>query len=88
MFKFVVVAIMSVTTFISTPYRYYQSYKLNKTANILSTQNKNEEALKKYEEAQKMWNNEEINGKIPMPNKPDSSEAAEEEKKWCFTHYR
>ncbi|KKP86221.1 MAG: hypothetical protein UR89_C0029G0006 [Candidatus Roizmanbacteria bacterium GW2011_GWA2_35_8] len=64
MFKFVVVAIMSVTTFISTPYRYYQSYKLNKTANILSTQNKNEEALKKYEEAQKMWNNEEINGKI------------------------
>src|SRR3990167_717861 len=53
-------------------YRYYQSRSLQKTANTLATQNKYNDALKKYEESQKVWNSEDTNIKIQ-----DTKEALE-----------
>jgi len=64
MFKFIAVIVLSASTFFSSPYRYFQSQKLQKTANTLATQNKYSEALKKYEEAQKVWSSEDVNIKI------------------------
>jgi len=64
MIKYIAVIILSASTFVSTPYRYFQSRQLQKTANTLAIQNKYSEALKKYEEAQKVWSSEDINTKI------------------------
>ena len=72
MLKYLAVIILSVSTFFSSPYRYFQSQKLQKTANTLAIQNKYSDALKKYEEAQKVWDNEDINIKIQ-----DTKEALE-----------